>query len=435
MFGILALAPHPALAAEATFFDPIIPPECHCVGSAPDFKCVLAVMQNVVNFAISIGVIIFVLVCAYAGFLFMFSSINAENKSKAKNILTNAVVGLLLALAAWLLVDFIMKTLYNEKWGPWNSILGNAGSMCLATHTPPAATGTTGGGDGVTTVTPPDTDITGGFEVGMHVECNKGGQGTYLPAVVNGISEDTGGGNPRVSVCYDGQTRANGGCEDLISADRCRIPSGTTGGGLPANGSVTVAGGSCAGNTAACGPNLRCGLQADGANKDKCIATTATASCPVPAVTPLTDALALRMEGGATVIWDRTDSRLQSCANRFIAAAGGGSVTSAYRPDTYQTHLWELRDRWCTQGLRSNTTSACSALKSNISAEISKHGLSSCGAVGRTSRHTAGTGVDIRLNSGNYSGTASLARESCLAWANYDGDPWHYNLVDGCSCQ
>ncbi len=177
------------------------------------------------------------------------------------------------------LVDFIMKTLYNEKWGPWNSILGNAGSMCLATHTPPGATGTGDGGDGVTTVTPPDTDITGGFEVGMHVECNKGGQGTYLPAVVNGISEDTGGGNPRVSVCYDGQTRANGGCEDLISADRCRIPSGSPGAGIPANGSVTQAGGSCAGNTRACGPNLRCGLQADGANKDKCISTgTATAS-------------------------------------------------------------------------------------------------------------------------------------------------------------
>lgn len=281
VFGILALAPHPAFAAEATFFGPIIPPQCHCDAaqlgagkqSAPDFKCVLATMQNVVNFAISIGVIIFVLVCAYAGFLFMFSSINAENKSKAKNILTNAVVGLLLALAAWLLVDFIMKTLYNEKWGPWNSILGNAGNMCLTTTTPPAATGT---GDGVTTVTPPDTDITGGFEVGMHVECNKGGQGTYLPAVVNGISEDTGGGNPRVSVCYDGQTRANGGCEDLIPADRCRIPSGSPGAGIPANGSVTQAGGSCAGNTRACGPNLRCGLQADGANKDKCIATTQT---------------------------------------------------------------------------------------------------------------------------------------------------------------
>jgi hypothetical protein len=440
VFGILALAPHPAFAAEATFFGPIVPPECHCDAaqlgagkqSAPDFKCVLATMQNVVNFAISIGVIIFVLVCAYAGFLFMFSSINAENKSKAKNILTNAVVGLLLALAAWLLVDFIMKTLYNEKWGPWNSILGNAGNMCLTTTTPPTATGSTGAGDGVTTVTPPDTGTTG-----------------------------------------------------------------STPSGIPANGSVTQAGGSCAGNTAACGPNLRCGTSADGANKDRCISTgtatastfrvgdsvectrtgttysagtvasvpniqvasslirvtfasdnatveitaskcrarTTTASCPVPALTRLTDPLALRMESGETVIWDGTDSRLRTCANKFIAAAGGGSVNSAFRPAPYQTHLWEIRDRWCTQELRSNTNSACSSLKSSVSSEVTKHGLSSCGAVGATSRHTAGTGVDIRLTSGNYSGTAQLATESCLVWANYDGDPWHYNLMANCSCQ
>lgn len=163
--------------------------------------------------------------------------------------------------------------------------------------------------------------------------------------------------------------------------------------------------------------------------------TTGTTPCDkIQPLTPLTDPQAIQMEGGASVIFN--NSTLQACANKFIGMVGG-RVTSAYRPQPYQTHLWEIRDRWCTQGLRANDDPQCSSLKSQIASEVSKHFGSSwnCGAVAQNaSSHGAGTGVDI---SGVDHGTQRVidaAAASCLSWANYPGDPWHYNLRSGCTC-
>ncbi len=154
VLGIMALAPYQAQAATANFFGPIFPTECHCPQSAPDFGCVLQTIENLMNFAISIGVVIFVLVAAYAGFLWMFSPMNAHNREQGRSVLMNAVIGLLITLCAWLLVDFVMKTLYSGEYGPWNAIL-KEGNACLATVTPPAGAGfvddpttTTGTGTG-----------------------------------------------------------------------------------------------------------------------------------------------------------------------------------------------------------------------------------------------------------------------------------------------
>jgi type IV secretory pathway VirB2 component (pilin) len=160
--SVLVFAPQSAFAAEATFLGPIIPEECYCdaehnngVESAPEWGCVLQVIQNTINFAISIGVFIAVIIIAYAGALWMFSSLNSENRTKARTVLINAVVGLLIALSSWILVDFVMKTLYNEGsgFGPWNAILGSGGQKCLAVKQPPSAAGVgaTSGSGGVTT--------------------------------------------------------------------------------------------------------------------------------------------------------------------------------------------------------------------------------------------------------------------------------------------
>jgi hypothetical protein len=207
--GILMLAPVAVQAADANFFGPIINKECECPGSAPDWGCVLQTVQNVINLGISLGVIFFVLVFAYAGVLLMASATNPENKKKAKNMLLTTVIGFLVVLSAWLLVDFVMKAVYNEgSFGPWNSILDeNSKRTCILEQTPPAGP-----------TPPPDTSIEGGFSVGDEVECNRGGLGTYYPGTINGISEDEDGSNPRVSVSYD-----DGESESLIPASRCRL--------------------------------------------------------------------------------------------------------------------------------------------------------------------------------------------------------------------
>lgn len=168
VFGICALVPHAASAAgNATFFGPIIPPACHCdtaqlgYASAPDWGCVLQVIQNAMNFAISLGFIIFVLVLAYAGVLFIANPANPSARETGKTVIVNALVGLLVALCSWLLVDFVMKTLYHPEasgtgvaqLGPWNAILGgNEGDYCIKPHNPPTTAGgvSTGQGTGGT---------------------------------------------------------------------------------------------------------------------------------------------------------------------------------------------------------------------------------------------------------------------------------------------
>ncbi len=132
ILGILVLTPSYAEAANAHFFGPIIDVKCRCdaennngVASAPDWGCVLDTAHNVFNLLFSLSILVFVLTAAWAGLLFMSTSVNPEGKSKAKSMLLNTVVGLLISLSAWLIVDFVMRLLYDDSagFGPWNSIL------------------------------------------------------------------------------------------------------------------------------------------------------------------------------------------------------------------------------------------------------------------------------------------------------------------------
>ncbi|MES2931371.1 MAG: pilin [Patescibacteria group bacterium] len=117
------------LVPDAHKIDPVNCPEGYPLG----FGGVLQLVQNGMNAAISFGVIIFVLVIAGAGILWILTPTNPENHSQAKKILTNAVIGLLIILSAWLIVDFVMKLLYNpnaNNMGPWNQIL-TGGDLCI----------------------------------------------------------------------------------------------------------------------------------------------------------------------------------------------------------------------------------------------------------------------------------------------------------------
>ncbi|MFA6502959.1 MAG: hypothetical protein WCT45_01735 [Candidatus Paceibacterota bacterium] len=305
--------------AAIPFLGPIIPKEY--ATCAAGWGMVMLVVNNIISFAITV-IIVFVapLMFAYAGFLFVFNPISAGGKTQARHVLTNLVVGLVVALAAWMIVDAIMAVLYDSKnaGGVWSSLI------------------TSGGAD------------------------------ICLPIAVS-----------------------------LKQAGGAGAPSG-----------LAVA-------------------------------------CSVPALSPITDPLAQQMEGGQTVIWDNTDPRLHTCVNKFVRAlnlnGNTGTVTSAYRPQSYQTHLYEIRDRWCTQGLQSNSDAVCSTLKSSVSAEVAKHFGSAwnCGAVAQSaSTHSSGKGVDISVSGGNANiATTQAASAACLTWNNYPGDSWHYTLKDGCTCQ
>lgn len=54
---------------------------------------------------------IFAILFMYAGFLYISEASNPGNKAKAKKMMKNALIGYLLILSAWLIVDTIFKGL------------------------------------------------------------------------------------------------------------------------------------------------------------------------------------------------------------------------------------------------------------------------------------------------------------------------------------
>jgi len=151
--------------ASAQIFDPLIEEACHCPGSAPDWGCVFQTVQNAMNLAISLGVVIATLVIAYAGALWVLSPVNPANREKGRTMILNAVIGLAIVLVAWIFVDALMKSVYNDKsgFGPWEKIIEGGGeeTYCLQKNTQESRDGAGGGQVGTTPNTQPSGDVDG----------------------------------------------------------------------------------------------------------------------------------------------------------------------------------------------------------------------------------------------------------------------------------
>lgn len=156
LFILISAAPLAAQAAPVDFFGPILPDACKCenvqtidgesgpISTAPGWGCVLQVIQNLIRLAISLGIVLATLALVYAGFTWMTSGANPGRREQGRTLLINVLVGLFVMLSAWLVVDFVMKTLYDGAkggFGPWNSILAGTGNdQCLVARMPDAIT-------------------------------------------------------------------------------------------------------------------------------------------------------------------------------------------------------------------------------------------------------------------------------------------------------
>lgn len=82
------------------------------------FSSIFVLINNVINFLLFvIALPVAAIMLAYAGFLFMFSGMQPEARSKAKRIFGKVVFGFVLAAAAWLIVHLVLSVLgYNGSW-------------------------------------------------------------------------------------------------------------------------------------------------------------------------------------------------------------------------------------------------------------------------------------------------------------------------------
>lgn len=116
--------------AGIPFFDPIIP-EAYNVCSA-GWGLLITVINNIIELLLTLAIVFVApLSIAYAGFLYVVNPVNSGGMEKAKGILTNTIVGIVIALAGWLIVDAIMAVLYNGKFGTWTNLIQMNGVPCI----------------------------------------------------------------------------------------------------------------------------------------------------------------------------------------------------------------------------------------------------------------------------------------------------------------
>ncbi len=147
--------------------------------------------------------------------------------------------------------------------------------------------------------------------------------------------------------------------------------------------------------------------------------------CPVPHLTPLTDPLAIRMEGGDNVIMEGLTPGMQQAVDCFddeVFNAGGTlTITSAYRPPQYNQHLREVWDRY-RDLTRRPLDPACNTLREEITAEFQRHNL----RVRPGTRHSTGIAIDATISPETLD--EDTVANNCNLYRPFPNDPVHFEL-------
>lgn len=172
LFALLLVAGSLALplAAHAAipFFGPIIPEAVN--RCAAGWGLVMVVVNNIISLLITLAIVFVApLMIAWSGFLYVVNPVDPSGISSAKKILTNTVVGIVIALAGWLIVDAIMAVLYNQNaqsgtttLGVWSQLV-TSGDLSKTTCIPLKGSLNQSAGGNVTGVSATGITTTGGI--------------------------------------------------------------------------------------------------------------------------------------------------------------------------------------------------------------------------------------------------------------------------------
>jgi hypothetical protein len=94
-----------------------------CSGTDCEACSVVSLINNVMGFILGLSIPIAILLFAYAGALYFTSAAKEENIGQAKKIFSSAIIGLLVAISAYLVVDTLMHAILSPQyWSGWNKI-------------------------------------------------------------------------------------------------------------------------------------------------------------------------------------------------------------------------------------------------------------------------------------------------------------------------
>ncbi len=125
------------LFAHATgipYFGPVVP--SNAATCAAGWQSLIQLINNAVAVGITI-VLLFIapIMIAYAGFLYVVNPVNPSGRSQANKMMLNVVTGIVISLAAWLIVDAVLTTLTNQGGlNVWTAgMFGDGTTPCLIT--------------------------------------------------------------------------------------------------------------------------------------------------------------------------------------------------------------------------------------------------------------------------------------------------------------
>lgn len=113
----LALLPYAVFAQQNRGLPSKIVP---CTGINCGCDDLITLAQNLINTGIFIAVFLSALIFAYAGWLYL-SNEAIHEQQRARRMFSYVVTGLIIILAAWLIVDTLMGTLLKDNVS-WNNI-------------------------------------------------------------------------------------------------------------------------------------------------------------------------------------------------------------------------------------------------------------------------------------------------------------------------
>lgn len=93
-----------------------------CTGAENcDFDAFVNTIAKLLEFLFQLTTIIAIIVITYAGFLYLTAGENSGNISRAHQLLWYAVIGFLIALSAWLIVEVLLNSLnVDQQFKPTN---------------------------------------------------------------------------------------------------------------------------------------------------------------------------------------------------------------------------------------------------------------------------------------------------------------------------
>lgn len=84
-----------------------------CEGAGCNACHLVLLISNVTKWLIGLLMVIFAIMIVSAGFRLATSAGNVEAKASAKKRITNAIIGIIIVLSAWLIIDILMRALLN----------------------------------------------------------------------------------------------------------------------------------------------------------------------------------------------------------------------------------------------------------------------------------------------------------------------------------